>query len=804
MPCGRTLSAMSPDERRSAEHLDLTVTGMHCASCVGSVRRAIEEVGGATAADVSLATGRARVHGRVTAAATRAALRDAGYDIASRTIALPAGVRDAVASLPWTLDVRALDDERIEIDVVDSPEAIEALRAVLPDDIAADAAGRAIPAWEREARIARHRAIAAVPLAWLAIGAPPLGRVVPALSHHGIGVPIATALLVLGIGLPFHQRALASVRRRRADMDTLVSLGTLVAFVAGLVEFARGLDLGGHLHAAAMIVTFVTIGRWLEARTRRRLGDAVEGLARLEPDHAELLSEAGVRRVGLHALLPGDRIRVRPGERVPVDGRVLEGRSDLDTSALTGESVLRSVAPGDDALAGSMNGRGALDLEVLRTAGDSTLRRMRAWVQDAESRPAHAARQADGVAAVFVPVVLGLALMTLVGWGVSGGDDGWRRGLVAAVAVLVVACPCALGLATPAAIAAGVGRAARRGVLVRGGDVLERLATIRQVVFDKTGTLTAGKPAIVAWAPWERGAAPGSWQDGSPRADALDRVSRDALAAGAAVELASEHPLAAAVLDAARGAGIEIPTATSVVALPGVGAEGRVDERRVRVGSATALAPDAQGEWLAAADERGHGIVVVEIDRRPALALAWADVARPTSRGAIEAVRARGLEVVMLSGDRLAAARVVGRALGIERVEAPVLPHEKATRVRALEERGGPALMVGDGVNDAPALAAASIGVAVEGATDVAAAAADAAFVGADLSRLPELLDLAHATRRVIAQNLVLAFGYNGAMVPMAAFGHVPPRIAAAAMALSSVSVVGNALRLGRGGGSRR
>ena len=781
-------------ETPPAPALDVAVSGMHCAACAKSVARALEGVAGTKAADVSFATGRARVRGTAPLSDLRGALRAAGYDVATRTLEAPAAAAASLRELPWVLGVRPLADDRIEVEVADLPEALEAVRARLPDDESATRAGHDVPAWRRDLVEARLRALLAIPLAWLAMGAPPL-----TLPGHGAIALGAALVLVLGVGSGFHLRAFAAARRGRADMDTLVSVGTLVALGAGLVAHLRGVH-GDQLHAAAMITALVLVGRWLEARTRRQLGDAVEGLARLEPDRAELLRDGSASSVPVHRLRPGDIVRVRPGTRVPADGRVHAGTSDLDTSALTGESLPREVGPGDEVLAGSLAGRGALEVEVVHAAEDSVLRRMRAWVREAEARPAAVARLADRVAGVFVPIVLGLAALTFVGWWVLGGSDGATRGLVAAVAVLVVACPCALGLATPAAITAGVGRAARLGVLLRGGDVLEHLAAVKQVVFDKTGTLTEGRPRIVAWAPWARGEAPGPWLDAAPVGDALDARSARALAAAAAVEAAASHPLASAVVDAATTAGLEIPPVEQATTTPGVGAEGRVASARVRVGSAAALAPDAPSDWLAQADTAGRGVIVVEMDRKPALALAWQDAPRASSRDAVQAVRSRGYRVVLLSGDRKGAARAAGRALGIDDVEAPVLPTEKAERVRALQGAAGPALMVGDGVNDAPALGEATVGLAVEGATDVAAAAADAALVGADLGRVPDLLDLAQATRRVIVQNLALAFGYNAAMLPLAAFGQVPPRIAAGAMALSSLSVVGNALRLGRGG----
>jgi Cu+-exporting ATPase len=789
----------------AAPSLDLPITGMHCAACAASVARALDGRAGIERADVAFATRRARVQGQPQLGAARAALREAGYDLATRRLLLPgppaahAGLRE----LPLVLAVEALGSDRTSVEVLDTPEALEQVRGALSDDVDMTAADDAGDATAREARAAGRRALAAVPLAWLAMGAPGLHGALPAL---GMGTPTSVAaaiVLVVGLGADIHQRAWRGLLRRRADMDTLVSLGTLVALAAGLVVWARG-GSPEHLGAGAMILLFVLCGRWLEARARRALGDAVAGLARLEPEQAEVLVDDVSRALPLHRVLPGDLVRVRPGQRVPLDGRVRRGRSELDTSALTGESVPRPAAPGDEVLAGSLNGAGTLDIDVTAEVGATVLRRMRSWVREAQSRPAPVARLADRVAGVFVPIVLGLAVVTFLGWWALAGSEGLQAGVTAAVAVLVAACPCALGLATPAAIAVAVGRGARLGILVKGGEVLEHLAGITQVAFDKTGTLTQGRPSVVAWAPWPRGAGPGAWVAAAPgRPDApLDERSARMLGRAAAVERHSEHPLARGIVEAAEAAGVGIPMATSFEAHPGEGAEARVEERRVRVGTPAFLAAEAPAAWWAEADARGWSVVVVEADRHPGLALAFEDTPRPEAAATVAALRARGLEVVLLSGDRAAAAAAVGRRLGIGQVEAPVLPVAKAERVEALEAAGGPLLMVGDGVNDAPALARARVGLAVQGATDVAAAAAAAALVDRDLSRVVQLVDLGRATKRVIVQNLAWAFGYNAIMLPLAVAGHVPPRIAAAAMALSSVTVVLNALRLGRAAGS--
>jgi Cu+-exporting ATPase len=475
-------------------------------------------------------------------------------------------------------------------------------------------------------------------------------------------------------------------------------------------------------------------------------------------------------------VLAGDHVLVKPGGTVPADGRVLDGQSSIDESMLTGESIPVAKAPGDDVAGGTTNGNGALTVEVTAVGDETTLRRIVDWVARAQGGKAPIARLADRVAAVFVPSVLGAAVLTFLGWWLLGGAAA--AGLIAAVSVLLIACPCALGLATPTAIVVGTGCAASRGILVKGGAVLERAARVRSVVFDKTGTLTRGVPEVVG-------------------IRVLRGEEDDVLRRVAAVEQASEHPLAGAVLRAAKARGLDLPPARDFSSRPGRGAVATVSARLVRVGNRPWLEDGGIDvapleEALAAADAAGATPLLVAEGTSAVAVLSVRDEPRAEAADAVAALRADGLRVIVLSGDRPGAVEAVAREVGASDVQAGLTPLQKAEHVRALHD----AAMVGDGINDAPALAEADVGIAVGGATDVATATAGIALVGDDLRRVADALRVARNTVRTIRQNLFWAFAYNTVAIPVAAAGLLHPMIAAGAMAMSSITVVGNSLRL--------
>jgi P-type Cu+ transporter len=596
--------------------------------------------------------------------------------------------------------------------------------------------------------------------------------------------------VVLWCGWPFHRAALRALRHGQATMDTLISMGSLAAWGWSVIALAvldagrRDLRMGVsltidrgaasealYLEVGAAIVTLVLLGRWLEARARRRSGDALRALAALQVREATLIGADGHERpVPVASLTPGDRFVVRPGEGIAVDGVVEDGRSAVDAAVLTGESVPVEVGPGAEVGGGAVNAGGRIVVRATRVGADTALARITRMVERAQAGKAPVQRLADRVSAVFVPVVILLSAATLAGWLIAGGSATAAFG--AAVAVLVIACPCAMGLATPTAIMVGTGRGAELGILIRGPEVLESTRRVTAVLLDKTGTLTEGAMRVV-----EVRAGPGVDGDEALR-----------LAGGA--ESGSEHPIGKAIAAAARGGGA-LPRAEDFEATAGLGVRATVAGRRVTVVRAAGPVAD---EFAA----EGRTAVEVLIDGRHAATVALADSVRPTAREAVSRLRGLGLRPVLLTGDREEVARAVGRAVGVDEVVAGVDPEGKARAVAALQGRGDVVAMVGDGVNDGPALALADLGIAVGTGTEVAAGAADLTLVGGDPRGAADAIALSRRTLGTIKANLAWAFGYNAVAIPLAAAGLLNPIIAAAAMAGSSLLVCANSLRLRR------
>jgi Cu+-exporting ATPase len=615
---------------------------------------------------------------------------------------------------------------------------------------------------------------------------------------------VLTTPVVLWGGWPFFMRGLQSVRTRHLNMFTLIALGTGVAYLYSLAAaLAPGLfppafrDAHGgialYFEAAALITVLVLLGQVLELRARASTSGAIRALMKLAPATARRVREGGGEEdVSLDAVAVGDRLRVRPGERVPVDGAVLEGRSSIDESPVTGESMPVTKEPGASVIAGTLNLSGGFVMRAEKIGRDTMLARIVQMVAAAQRSRAPIARLADQVSSWFVPAVIAAALVTFAAWSAFGPQPRLAYALVAAVTVLIIACPCALGLATPMSIMVGVGRAAQAGILIRDAEVLERMEKVDTLVVDKTGTLTQGKPKVVALLP-------------SPNFDeaALIRFA-------ASIERASEHPLAAAIVAAANERGIELLPVDGFESPAGKGARGTVEGRRVALGNAVFLAEvgvptdplQARAESLRA---DGATVVFVALDGALAGLIAVADPIKPTTPAALAALRAQGVAIVMLTGDSRTTAFAIAKKLGIDTVEAHVLPERKGAVVEELRRAGHVVAMAGDGVNDAPALAAADIGIAMGGGTDIAMASAGVTLVKGDLADIARARALSAATMRNIRQNLFFAFLYNAAGVPVAAGALYPlfgvllsPAIGAAAMALSSVSVVANALRLRR------
>ena len=582
-----------------------------------------------------------------------------------------------------------------------------------------------------------------------------------------------TTPIVFWGGYPFHRAALRSARHGTSTMDTLVSLGTLSAYLWSLIVLVTGLGHGhghggGHVYfeVAAAVTVFLLAGRYAEAKAKRSAGSALRALLSLGAKDATVVHDGSEVRISADDLSVGDVMVVRPGERVATDGLVVDGASALDTSAMTGESIPVDVRPGDDVLGGSVNTFGRILVRATRVGGDTQLARMARMVADAQGGKAAIQRLADRVSAVFVPVVLVIAALTLAGWLLTGHSAA--AAFTAAVAVLIIACPCALGLATPTAILVGTGRGAQLGVLIKEPQVLESVSGIDTVVLDKTGTVTTGAMSV------------GDVQtDPGEDADAV-------LARAAAVEAASEHPVAAAIVAEARQRGLAIAPVADFVNEPGTGVRGVVGGLSVQVARA--------------ADDDGRTSVAVSWDGRRRGVIRMADAVKPTSAEAIAELKAMGITPMLLTGDNQAVAARVAAEVGIAPTDviAGVLPSEKADAIAALQAEGRRVAMVGDGVNDSVALATADIGMAMGTGTDAAIEAGDITLVRGDLRTVPTALRLSARTLRIIKQNLVWAFGYNVAAIPLAALGLLNPMIAGAAMAVSSVLVVTNSLRLKR------
>jgi heavy metal translocating P-type ATPase len=633
---------------------------------------------------------------------------------------------------------------------------------------------------------------------------------IPQTTSNWIQLVLATPV-VLWAGWPFFQRGWVSVRTRNLNMFTLIAMGTGVAWLYSVIAtFAPGIfpdsfrsssgmadEMGAgavdvYFEAAAVITVLVLLGQVLELRAREQTSGAIKALLDLAPTTARRLRADGSdEEIGLEEVQVGDKLRVRPGEKVPVDGQVLDGRSSLDESLVTGESMPVTKTTGDTVIGGTINATGALLIRADRIGRDTMLSRIVALVAEAQRSRAPIQRMADRVAGVFVPVVIAIAVLAFVTWAAVGPDPRFAHGLIVAVAVLIIACPCALGLATPISIKVGVGRGATLGVLIKNAEALERMEKVDTLVVDKTGTLTEGRPSVTDIV----------LTDPSGTEDELLR-----LAAG--VERASEHPLARAVVEAATARGLTLPEVSDFDSPVGRGVLGTVENRRVALGSADFLT--SQGvDPSEVADEadrlRGTGatVILVGVDQHLVGALAIADPVKATTPAALADLRAQGVQVVMLTGDNEVTARAVAASLGIDRVEAGVLPDRKADIVKQLRTEGRVVAMAGDGVNDAPALAAADVGLAMSSGTDVAMESAGVTLLHGDLTGVARARRLSAATMRNIRQNLVFAFIYNVAGIPIAAGVLYPftglllsPIIAAAAMALSSVSVISNALRL--------
>jgi len=851
----------------------MDVQGMSCANCSATIEDALSALDGVAEANANFATDEASVTydpASVSLASIYDAVADAGYDPVDETVTITITdmscancsqtVHDALLDTAGVIEADvnfATDEARVRYnpaaasmaDLYDSiaDAGYSPVRETEGDDDGESAATAARRAETRKQRnLTLFGAAFALPLFGLMLEglfAPDaLPATIPgtALPMEVVGFVLATPVQYL-LGREFYENAYtALVKNGRANMDVLIALGSSTAYVYSVATLFGVVAGGTYFDSAVFILTFITFGNYLEARSKSRAGEAIQSLLEMEADTARVLRDGEEREVEISDVAVGDRLVVKPGEKVPTDGVVVEGESAVDESMVTGESQPVGKTPGDDVVGGTVNENGRLVVEATKVGSETALQQIVETVREAQSRQPEVQNLADRISAYFVPAVIANALLwgvlwyaapaALAGfvdwlplWGLVAGGPVVAGGTVSvfefAVVVfasaVLVACPCALGLATPAATMIGTSIGATNGVLFKGGDVLERVRDVDTVVFDKTGTLTEGEMTLTDVVALDRTAADGGERAGGTRTDGAGATAAveggedatpthpetDLLYAAASAESGSEHPLARAIVDGAEERGLDLATPESFENVPGKGVRATVDGREVLVGNPGLLADagvpvDAAAEARQGLENEGKTAMLVAVDGRLAGVLATADTVKPSAKRAVDGLQERGLTVRMLTGDNERTARAVADELGIsaENVRAGVLPDEKADAVDAIQSDGSRALMVGDGVNDAPALAAAYVGAAIGSGTDVAIEAADVTLMRDDPADVLKAVNISDATLRKIKQNLFWALGYNTVLIPLASLGLMMPALAAAAMAFSSVSVLSNSL----------
>ncbi|HBP47328.1 MAG TPA: copper-transporting ATPase [Pseudomonas sp.] len=779
---------------------DLPIDGMTCASCAGRVEKSLAKVPGVRSVSVNLATEQARIEAPAESLpALVEAVQQAGYsvpahslelDISGMTCASCAGrVEKALAKVPGVKSVSVnLATERAHVELLGQVDPGLLLNAVTQAGYGASLhQSEKTTEDDQQKRLHRERwaltlaIVLALPLVLPMLLAPfGIHWMLPAWAQFVLATPVQFVL-----GARFYVAAWKAVKAGAGNMDLLVALGTSAGYGLSLYEWAIA-EPGSmpHLYfeASAVVIALVLLGKYLESRAKRQTASAIRALEALRPERALRMIDGQEQDVAISDLRLNDLVLVKPGERFPVDGEVVEGQSHADEALISGESLPVPKQPGDKVTGGAINGEGRLIIKTMALGTETVLARIIRLVEDAQSAKAPIQKLVDKVSQVFVPVVLLIALATLLGWWLYGAPI--ETALINAVAVLVIACPCALGLATPTAIMAGTGVAARHGILIKDAEALERAHEVSAVVFDKTGTLTSGTPQIAHFS-------------------ALDGDEAHLLQAAGALQRGSEHPLAKAVLDACAARDLKVPDVTDSQSLTGRGIAGTLEGRRLALGNRrlleeTGLNPGSLAASASAWETEGRTLSwLIEQSPQPQVLglFAFGDTLKPGAQSAIAQLNARHISSHLLTGDNRGSAKVVAEALGISDVHAEVLPADKAATVAELKKTGVVA-MVGDGINDAPALAAADIGIAMGGGTDVAMHAAGITLMRGDPRLVPAALEISRKTYAKIRQNLFWAFIYNVIGIPLAAFGFLNPVLAGAAMAFSSVSVVSNALLL--------
>jgi Cu+-exporting ATPase len=783
----------------------LPVTGMTCANCVLNIERSLGKVEGVSGAKVNLASEKAVVTydpSLVRGEGLVSSIRDVGYDVATTTVDLPItgmtcancvqNVERALRKVEGVLraDVN-LATEKATVEYIPSVVGLDALRRAVEEAgysvilVEDEEEAEDVEARAREEEIAHQRwllivgLIFTVPTFLLSMGTD-LGLLPDFALRKYILLILATPVQFY-VGWQFYRGAWKSAKQLSAGMDTLIAMGSSAAYFYSL---AATFVIGGHVYyeTAAMIITLIILGKYLEARAKGRTSEALKRLMGLRAKTARVIRDGQEMDVPVQEVEVGDLIVVRPGEKIPVDGVVVEGRSAIDESMITGESLPVGKETGDEVIGATINKTGSFQFQATKVGKDTVLAQIVRLVEQAQGSKAPVQRLADKVAGVFVPAVISVALLTFLGWFFVGGA-GLERSLINMVAVLVIACPCALGLATPTAVMVGTGKGAERGILIKSGESLERAGTLDTVVLDKTGTITEGQPQVTDVV------ANGSLPEG------------EVLRLAASAEKGSEHPLGEAIVEAAEGQGLSLDKAQDFEAVAGQGIVASLDGKRVLLGN-RALMKNNGVDLGSVEDEvgrlqvEGKSTVVLALDGRVEGVIAVADTVKEGSKEAVDRLHEMGLQVVMISGDNLRTAQAIAGEVGIDRVLAEVLPEDKAQEVKKLQDEGHVVAMVGDGINDAPALAQADIGMAIGTGTDVAMEVGDIVLMRGDLRSVPQAIQLSRKTMGTIKGNLFWAFAYNTAGIPVAALGILLPWMAAAAMAFSSIFVVSNSLRL--------